>query len=243
MNRILFQLSNLFRFQRNARSPFRVFGAAARPACVAAWGRPLMESGARSESAPAEVPSLLLRCSRSAVSPCPGYAVFLQRTAAGDGLGYQPRPLVELDPSSRVLPSCTYPTASAIRSSHGLSLPTAHEGFEVHFSRAKADPLRSAFRVWLPSWRLTPSNPGPVLFRTGSAPGIHPSKVSLPKGIRGLSAGKNPPTVSPAVIPPPKRQTGPTGLGFWVRTFRERLAIARAFRPTTAGTSLGFSPL
>jgi hypothetical protein len=43
-------------------------------------------------------------------------------------------------------------------------------------SRGLAHPLRSAFRVWLPSWRLTPFDPVPVFFRTGSAPGIHPSE-------------------------------------------------------------------
>jgi hypothetical protein len=36
--------------------------------------------------------------------------------------------------------------------------------------------LRSAFRVWLPSWRLTPSRSVPVFFHTGSALGIHPSE-------------------------------------------------------------------
>jgi hypothetical protein len=56
-----------------------------------------------------------------------------------------------VSPSSRVLPSNTYPTAAAIRSSHGLLLPTALEEFEVHLPRAQACPLRSVFRVWLPS--------------------------------------------------------------------------------------------
>jgi hypothetical protein len=39
----------------------------------------------------------------------------------------------------------------------------------------------------------------PVLFRTGSALGIHPSEVSCPGRFFGLSAVKNPLTVSPAV--------------------------------------------
>jgi hypothetical protein len=38
---------------------------------------------------------------------------------------------------SRVLPSYTYPIAAAIRSSHGLPLPSALEESEVHFSRAR----------------------------------------------------------------------------------------------------------
>jgi hypothetical protein len=40
-------------------------------------------------------------------------------------------------PSSRVLPSYTYPTAAAIRSSHGLPLPSALEESEVHFPRVR----------------------------------------------------------------------------------------------------------
>ena len=39
-------------------------------------------------------------------------------------------------------------------------------------------PLRSALRVWLPSRRVAPSYPSPVLFRTGSAPGIRPFEAS-----------------------------------------------------------------
>jgi hypothetical protein len=38
---------------------------------------------------------------------------------------------------SRVLPSYTYPTAAATRSSHGLSFPSALEEPEVHFSRVR----------------------------------------------------------------------------------------------------------
>jgi len=45
-----------------------------------------------------------------------------------------------------------------------------------------------------------------------------------------------------AVFPPPKRQTGPRNLGFWVRAFRECLATARFFKPTITGVSLGFCP-
>jgi hypothetical protein len=38
----------------------------------------------------------------------------------------------------------------------------------------------SAFRVWLPSGRLTPSAPLPVLFHTSGAPGIYPSELPPP---------------------------------------------------------------
>jgi hypothetical protein len=50
----------------------------------------------------------------------------------------------------------------------------------------------------------------------------------------------NPHTVSPAVFPPPKRQTGPKDLGFWVLTTRKCLAAARRFKPATTSASHGF---
>jgi hypothetical protein len=70
--------------------------------------------------------------------------------------------------------------------------------------RGFAFPLRSAFRVWLPSWRFPPFGPVPVLFRTGSAHGIHPSEHvahaeasgALPPGLSHLPFG-------PLVIPTP----------------------------------------
>jgi len=60
--------------------------------------------------------------------------------------------------------------------------------------------------------------------------------------IRGLSTGENPRTVGSAVFPPPKRQTGPTSLGFWVQTCQDCLATARGINPTATGASLGFCP-
>jgi hypothetical protein len=50
--------------------------------------------------------------------------------------------------------------------------------------RGHTRPLRSACRVWLPSWRLAPSEPGPGLFRPGGARGIHPSELSPPERYR-----------------------------------------------------------
>jgi len=61
-------------------------------------------------------------------------------------------------------------------------------------------PLRSALRVWLPSRRLTPSEPVPVLFHTGGAHGFHPSELPPPARYPRVSARKNPHTVFPAVV-------------------------------------------
>jgi len=84
-------------------------------------------------------------------------------------------------------------------SSHGLSLPTALErlGGPVHTGLPR--PPTSAFRVWLPSARLTPSKSAPVLFHTGSALGIHPSELTPLTRYRGVSDPMNPLTVFPAV--------------------------------------------
>jgi hypothetical protein len=62
------------------------------------------------------------------------------------------------------------------------------------------NPLRSARRVWLPSRRLAPSEPVPVLFHTGGALGIHPSELSPPARYPRVSARKDPHTVFPAVV-------------------------------------------
>jgi hypothetical protein len=81
------------------------------------------------------------------------------------------------------------------------------------------------------------------LFHTGSAPGIHPSEVSpLRRRPRRFNRRRTHIPFSPAVFPPPKRQTGPTGLGSWVHTFRECLATTRGFKPRTAGASHGVCP-
>jgi hypothetical protein len=119
-----------------------------------------------------------VRRSRFAVDPCLGCAVFPSQVA-----------LVAVKSTRRVLSSSfAFLQSLAQRtlagrpqstgSSHGLLLPSAHQGPEVHSTRAFQVPLRSAFRVWLPSWRFTPSEPVPALFRTGSAPGICPSEPS-----------------------------------------------------------------
>ena len=78
-------------------------------------------------------------------------------------------------------------------------------------------PLRSALRVWLPSRRLTPSEPVPVFFHTGGALGIRPSELPPPGRYPRVSARKNPLTVSPAGDPAAEavgRPSGPRFLGF-----------------------------
>jgi hypothetical protein len=84
-------------------------------------------------------------------------------------------------------------------------------------SRELAGPPPSAFRVWLPSARLTPFAPVSVFSRTDSAPGIHPSELSPPARYLSVSARVDPPTVSPAVATvagATGRPGGPRFLGF-----------------------------
>jgi hypothetical protein len=95
-------------------------------------------------------------------------------------------------------------------------------------------------RVWLPSRRFTPFDASPVLFHTGSAHGIHPSKRSPRERHPAVSRRKNPHTVSRGPrVPEGKliRATTPVS-GFC--SFRESLAIKPVFSGLIAGCSLGF---
>jgi hypothetical protein len=94
-------------------------------------------------------------------------------------------------------------------------LPTAHEASKVHFSRAKACPLRSVLRVWVPSRRFSPFGAVPALFNAGGAHGIRPSELSPLGRFPRVSARVGPPTVSPSgVSRRPKASGRPNGLRF-----------------------------
>jgi hypothetical protein len=84
-------------------------------------------------------------------------------------------------------------------SSHGLLLPTAHSGLGGPVYAGLPRPPPSAFRVWLPSSRFTPSKPAPAFFRAGSALGIHPSELTPHTRYRAVSGSMDPLTVFPAV--------------------------------------------
>jgi hypothetical protein len=84
------------------------------------------------------------------------------------------------------------PGGDGASSSHELLFPSALAGIEDPLGTGLPDPLRSAFRVWLPSWRFSPLDTWPALFRAGSAPGICHTLRSflLPKGTRGRYAAR-----------------------------------------------------
>jgi hypothetical protein len=129
---------------------------------------------------PAEVPRLLVLRSHFAVGHFLGCVVFLRRAA-----------LNTLSGQCVLSSSFTFLQSVAQRNlvrrpqpadtSLGLLFPSALAGSEVHLHGRCRRPLRSAYRVWLPSGRLTPSEPLPVLFHTGGALGIYPSELSPPR--------------------------------------------------------------
>jgi hypothetical protein len=134
------------------------------------------------------------------------------------------------------------PHRSEVDSSHGLSFPTAHQDSKVHRFAGFACPLCSVLRVWLPSRRFTPFEPLPVLFRTGGAPGISPSKRSPLERWSGVSAQPDPLTVSLSVLLDVKssRPVEPRFLGFspFESPWRTNALLTR--RPLDA--PLGFTP-
>jgi len=135
------------------------------------------------------------------------------------------------------------PPAAAGRLLSWASGPFSTSRIEGPLAAGFAYPLRSAFRVWLPSWRLTPFGPVPVLFRTGSAPGIHPSEVS-PLGKRPGCYHSEGPTYRCTWQCSRRRSAGPARQASvsGPRSSRESLAIVQVFSLPTAGSSLGFRP-
>jgi hypothetical protein len=78
-------------------------------------------------------------------------------------------------------------------------VPYSTQGFGGPVHAGLPHPPPSAFRVWLPSARFTPSEPVSVLFHTDGALGIHPSELTPPTRYRVVFDPMNPRTVFPAV--------------------------------------------
>jgi hypothetical protein len=223
-------------------APFRVFSIAARPQTlppeiVLFWNWPLVQS-----MTPAAVSPLLVLRSRSAVSTLPRLCGLPDAGCRRRLFRLPTASSRRASPSFRVLPSNTYPAVATTEPSHGLPLPSALEESEVHSSRAKPARYVPPSGFGHPLDGLLPRIPCRFFFAPAALLGFTLRRFPLSQGFRSLSARKNPLTVGPAVFPPPKRQTGPTSLGFWVHALREHLATVQGFKPTATGASLGFCP-
>lgn len=127
--------------------------------------------------------------------------------------------------------------------SHGLPFPSALAGFGDPLITGVPSPLRSAFRVCLPSSRLSPAESGPALFHAGSARGIRPSERSpstrsserfrpIRTHLPFRTVGKR-----PARSGGPARQAAASG----VRPVPESLATGRCLDRRPLEAPLGFS--
>ena len=143
-----------------------------------------------------------------------------------------------------MLPSYTYPIAAAIRSSHGLWLPTALGGIRGPLIAGQS--LPATFRLQglvtlLTAFSLE-SRAGFVSHRQRSwdSPfeGFPFREIST-----AFSAGRDPHGgLAERLFRRTRRQTGPTSPAFWVLVSRKCLANARVFKPAPAGAFLGFRP-
>jgi hypothetical protein len=127
--------------------------------------------------------------------------------------------------------------------SHGLSLPSAHQGSEVYLPRALPQP--ATFR---PQGLATLSAAYSLRARAGFVSHRRRSWDS-PFGAfssRKVSAtfpgGRTHMPFDPSVIPPPKRWAGPMGRGFWALTLPGVPGGRRMVSTSPAGCSLGLYP-
>jgi hypothetical protein len=164
-------------------SPFRVFGAAARPSpsparIVLFWNRLLVQS-----IRPAKVSPLLLLRSRCAVGALPRLCGFPVADYCRRLFRLPAASSRRASPSSRVLPSVTYPTAAAIRSSHGLWFPTALKESEVHCRGIKPSRYVPPSGFGYPLGGLLPRIPCRFCFTPAALMGFTLRRFPLPEDL------------------------------------------------------------
>jgi hypothetical protein len=128
--------------------------------------------------------------------------------------------------------------------SHGLSLPSALAGSEVHGSRALPARCVPPAGFGYPLGGLLPPSPCRLFFTPAALLGFALRSFLLAEGIRRVSAGMNPPAVSPVGYPGRQGDwAGPTGRGFWAFTLPRVPGNPRRISTWIAGCSLGLFPL
>jgi hypothetical protein len=143
-----------------------------------------------------------------------------------------------------VLPSNTYPAATTAKSSHGLSLPTALEGSEVHCPRALLTRYVPPSGFGYPLDGFLPRIPRRFCFAPAALLGFALRRFLLPQGILGVSTAEEPTyRFSCLLHPTPKCQTGQAGRGSWVHTFRKSLATDGDLNRPSLEPPLGFTPI
>jgi hypothetical protein len=189
-----------------------------------------------------EVPRLLVTRSRFAVRPTAGCAVF-PHFAAPATVKRPMHPLFEFHVPPAYCPTHPSPSTAVDRHLSWAFAPFSTSRHGGPLNAGLPSPLRSAFRVWLPSWRLTPAEPVPVLSHTGSAHGIHPSELSPPGRYPPVSRTEEPTCrFSRRFLPPPKQWAGPTDRGSWALTLPRVPGDQAGFNSPATGGSLGFRP-
>ena len=177
----------------------------------------LSELATRSEFQPAEVPPALVRRSRCAVGRFLGFAVFPRRAR-----GKQLSSRTDLSSSLALRQSITQRTLAnrpkPADSSHGLCIPSAHEGSEIHLPQAYHTCYVPPSGFGYPLGGLRPPSPCRFCFAPAALMGFALRSFPLSQGIHTSPWECTHIPFHLPFLPPPKRRAGPAGRGFWAST-------------------------
>jgi hypothetical protein len=177
---------------------------------------------------------------RLAVGPFLGLAVFPDRTLplayAGDNASRR------VQPPSRVLTVRPSRADDAAGSSPELSLPTAHQGSEVHLTRALPARYVPPSGFGYPLDGLLPPSPCRPFFVPTALMGFPLRSVPLPESRTASPPHSHPPAVSSDAAPGAKHQAGTPDRGSWALSFPRVPGDRGGFSASPAGYSLGVCP-
>jgi hypothetical protein len=222
--------------------PFRVFASAARrqafpPVVVLSWNWSPVQSAAPATYRP--------HWFCEPTTPLAEAPVLWVSVTNGVG-GWFKSPETNLSAGFTFLQSLGLPTLAVPPqrggTSHELSHPSAHADRRVHYD-GLCLPIGSAFRVWLPSWRLPPRRALSTLFQIDSALGIRPSEFSPRDGHLGIPAALThvPLAVCRSANLAARRPTDDTGFWALLPSRVPRGWVGR-LSPIAAGDSPGLRP-